>query len=92
MYESEDGEADLLLAASYLLVYLAKNHCFQDGNKRAAWIAMIRALDANGFRVAANEVDAAKLVDDVAQKILDVHDVLVWLTVPGRIVAAPGWE
>lgn len=27
-----------LAFAGYVLLYLARNHCFEDGNKRAAWL------------------------------------------------------
>ncbi|WP_438016918.1 type II toxin-antitoxin system death-on-curing family toxin [Sorangium sp. So ce315] len=91
MYVAEDGEPDLLVSVAYLLVYLAKNHCFVDGNKRVAWSALVRVLDANGFRIVAEQEDAAKLVNDVATGVVDVHGVLRWLSSPDRITAAPGW-
>ncbi|WP_437286586.1 type II toxin-antitoxin system death-on-curing family toxin [Sorangium sp. So ce406] len=91
MYVAEDGEPDLLVAVAYLLVYLAKNHCFTDGNKRVAWSALLRVLDANGIRIVAEQDDAAKLVNDVASGVVDAHGVLNWLSSPNRITAAPGW-
>jgi death-on-curing protein len=91
MYVAEDGEPDLLVAVAYLLVYLAKNHCFVDGNKRVAWSAMLRVLDANGIRIVATQKEAAKLVDDVASGAIDSRGVLNWLSSPNRITAAPGW-
>lgn len=91
MYVAEDGEPDLLVAAAYLLVYLAKNHGFVDGNKRVACSALLRVLDANGIRIVAEQDDTAKLVDDVASGVVDAHGVLSWLSSPNRITAAPGW-
>lgn len=91
MYVAEEGEPDLLVAVAYLLVYLAKNHCFVDGNKRVAWSALLRVLDANGIRIVAKQDEAAKLVNDVASGIVDVNGVLGWLASPNRIMAAPGW-
>ncbi|WP_437765182.1 type II toxin-antitoxin system death-on-curing family toxin [Sorangium sp. So ce281] len=91
MYVAEDGEPDLLVAVAYLLVYLAKNHCFVDGNKRVAWSALLRVLDANGIQIIAKQDEAAVLVNDVASGVIDAHGVLNWLSSPNRIGAAPGW-
>ncbi|WP_437601229.1 type II toxin-antitoxin system death-on-curing family toxin [Sorangium sp. So ce590] len=91
MYEAEEEEPDLLVAVAYLLVYLAKNHCFVDGNKRVAWSSAIRVLDANGIHLVAQQEEAAKLVHDVVNGLIDVHGVLDWLLSPNRITAAPGW-
>ncbi|KYG11255.1 hypothetical protein BE21_08170 [Sorangium cellulosum] len=91
MYVAEDGEPDLLVAVAYLLVYLAKNHCFVDGNKRVAWSALVRVLDANGIRIIATQKEAATLVNDVASGTVDARGVLNWLSAPNRITAAPGW-
>ena len=87
LYASTDGgeEPDLLLAAAHLLFYIAKNHCFADGNKRAAWSAMVRALDMNGIRINADPAGAADLVEGVASGARTVRDVLFWLYEPGRL-------
>jgi death-on-curing protein len=85
----DDGEPDLLLAAAHLLFYVAKNHCFADGNKRAAWSAVIRALDLNGIRVEADPGEAAELVEGVASGARTVRDILLWFYEPGRIRARP---
>ncbi|HZF55334.1 MAG TPA: type II toxin-antitoxin system death-on-curing family toxin [Polyangiaceae bacterium] len=85
----DDGEPDLLLAAAHLLFYVAKNHCFADGNKRAAWSAVIRALDLNGIRVEADPDEAAELVEGVASGARTVRDILLWFYEPGRIRARP---
>ncbi|MEZ5397757.1 MAG: type II toxin-antitoxin system death-on-curing family toxin [Bryobacterales bacterium] len=90
LYHDEEAP-DLLLAAAYLLVYLAKNHCFVDGNKRVAWMAAIRVLDLNGIRVIAEQREAAELVNAVASGTVDVRQVHAWLNSPGRIAAAANW-
>ncbi len=89
LYSTDSQDPDLLVAVSYLLVYLAKNHCFVDGNKRVAWMAFLRALDLNGLAVDADELDAAALVNDVATGAVDAIGVARWLTEPGRLIAAP---
>ncbi|MCK6590419.1 MAG: Fic family protein [Polyangiaceae bacterium] len=83
----DDAEPDLLLAAAHLLFYVAKNHCFTDGNKRAAWAAVVRAFDLNGIRIEADPDDAAELVEGVASGARTVRDILLWFYEPGRIRA-----
>lgn len=85
----DDGEPDLLLAAAHLLFYVSKHHCFADGIKRAAWSAVIRALDLNGIRVEADPGEAAELVEGVASSARTVRDILLWFYEPGRIRARP---
>jgi death-on-curing protein len=53
-YENQD---DVAVLASCLMFALARNHPFEQGNKRTAATAMIGFLGANGFRF--------DLVDDV---------------------------
>jgi death on curing protein len=49
---------DLVTKAQVLLVHLTKNHPLPDGNKRAAYLAMIEFLARNGRRFVATDVDA----------------------------------
>lgn len=85
MYASDDG-SDLLSAASYLLIYLARNHCFTDGNKRVAWMSMVRLLALNNIRVEAAEEAAARLTEAAATGKIDADGVIQWLATPGRLV------
>jgi death on curing protein len=48
----------LVTKAQVLVVHLAKNHPLPDGNKRAAYLAMIEFLARNGRRFMATDVDA----------------------------------
>lgn len=50
-----DGEEDVLTLAVRLCYAVAKNHGFNDGNKRAAFAGMIAFLELNGFTIAAND-------------------------------------
>ncbi len=88
IYLAEENGVDLLTASAHLLCYLAKNHCFTDGNKRVAWMALIRAFDANGLTIIAEEQDAAELVENVVGDRVDVGGVIRWLAQPGRIAPA----
>jgi death-on-curing protein len=50
---------DLVTKARVLVVHLTKNHPLPDGNKRAAYLAMIEFLARNGRQFLATDVDAA---------------------------------
>jgi death-on-curing protein len=49
---------ELVTKARVLVVHLAKNHPLPDGNKRAAYLAMIEFLARNGRQFVATDVDA----------------------------------
>jgi death on curing protein len=50
---------DLVTKAAVLVVRLAKNHPLPDGNKRAAYLAMLEFLARNGRRFQAKDPDTA---------------------------------
>ncbi|MDJ0797855.1 MAG: type II toxin-antitoxin system death-on-curing family toxin [Calothrix sp. MO_167.B12] len=56
LYHYEDNVTLYKLAASYGYE-LAKNHCFVDGNKRIALIAVYTFLSVNGIELTASEID-----------------------------------
>lgn len=85
MYSTDQAEPDLLCAVAYLLMYLAKNHCFVDGNKRVAWSAAVRVLDVNGVRLREDDAEAAQLVTRVATGEARVGEVVAWLAQPARL-------
>lgn len=80
LYAANDNDdPDLLSAAAYLIVYLAKGHCYIDGNKRIAWLAALRLLHINGIELRGDETEAASLIERVAQSQADVAEVIAWL-------------
>jgi death on curing protein len=85
--EAQETEPDLLVSTASLLFYLNKNHCFEDGNKRAAWLAVTHQLHMNGLRISVEQEAAAALVDRVAEGTVTREEVLEWFAAPGRIVA-----
>lgn len=89
LYEAEqqDEEPDLLSLVAHVLVYLARNHCFTDGNKRAAWSATVRILDLNGIRLRSDDPEAAPLVERVCTGNANVDEVIRWLGDPERMRA-----
>ena len=56
------------LAASYGYG-LVTNHCFVDGNKRVALIAVYTFLSINGIELTASEVDAASFFLELAASL-----------------------
>jgi death on curing protein len=65
LYHYGDDVTLYKLAASYGYG-LVKNHCFVDGNKRIALIAVYTFLSVNGIELIASEVDAASFFLDLA--------------------------
>lgn len=43
------GEQDILALATTLLFGIARNHAFEQGNKRAGFIAAVMFLEMNGY-------------------------------------------
>lgn len=76
-YTSED---DPLHLAVYMLVYIARNHCFPDGNKRVAWLVFIDVLmtDVQASLPISDE-EAVAFVEDVAQGIVRAEDAIPWV-------------
>jgi death on curing protein len=75
---------DLVTKARVLVTHLAKNHPLPDGNKRAAYLAMIEFLARNGrqfvaenpdtaidtmVRIAASKADAAEVEDWIRRQL-----------------------
>ena len=67
------------LAASYA-VGILRNHPFADGNKRAAFIALSMFLNANGFRLTADPLNAGNTFFDAAAGRLDEEGLVAWIS------------
>ncbi len=86
--ETEEGVCEGLIFAGYVLFYLAKNHCFTDGNKRVAWLSATWVLATLGVSVDASDDEAEQMVLAVVQgEIPSGAEVVRWLA--DRLVAAP---
>lgn len=68
LYHYGDDVTLYMLAASYGYG-LVKNHCFVDGNKRIALIAVYTFLSVNGIELTASEVDAVSFFLDLAASL-----------------------
>jgi death-on-curing protein len=75
------GEAGIegLTFATFLAFYLAKGHCFTDGNKRVAWLSMVDVLAALGLRIEVGHDEAAKFMDGVAGEGTKPEHVREWV-------------
>ena len=74
-YESPDLAA---LAAAYAFG-LAKNHPFIDGNKRAAFAAMMVFLRLNGIKFAPDPAEATAAIVDLAAGEVDEDGLARWI-------------
>jgi death-on-curing protein len=71
---------DLVTKARVLVVHLAKNHPLPDGNKRAAYLAMLEFLARNGRWFLASDVDATvDMMVKIAGSEVDPAEVEDWI-------------
>jgi prophage maintenance system killer protein len=71
---------DLVTKARVLVTHLVKNHPLPDGNKRAAFLAMIEFLARNGQRFVAEDVDTAiDMMVRIAASKVDAAEVEDWI-------------
>lgn len=70
----QDAYPDLFEKAAALLHSLARNHAFQDGNRRVAWTATVVFLRVNGHpMIQPLDVDKAeRLALEIARGLVDV--------------------
>ena len=81
-FGSEEFYPDIVDKAAVLCWRLARNHPLPDGNKRAAWAALVMFIDLNSGRWLPDPPD----VDDAEQAMLavaageiDEHEFAAWL-------------
>jgi len=74
-----EGVADVLALAASYGVALAKNHAFNDGNKRIAFIATLTFAAVNGWRVEADQAEAAAMMLEVAAGGVGTDGLAAWL-------------
>ena len=74
-----EGETDLYVLAATSATGIAANHPFVDGNKRAAFQAMILFLALNGRPLRAEKVEAIRVMFAVAAGEIGTDDLADWL-------------
>ncbi|MEP6832294.1 MAG: type II toxin-antitoxin system death-on-curing family toxin [Gemmatimonas sp.] len=78
--------ADLFECAASYIFGLAKNHGYQDANKRTAFATGLTFLRVNGVRVDAVSIEAIQLMLDVATDVADESVIAEWLRERSRPV------
>jgi len=73
------GETDLATLAAAYAFGIARNHPFVDGNKRAAFGAMIVFLGLNGIDLDVPPEDATAIILEVAAGEIDEDGLARWL-------------
>jgi len=74
-----EGVDDVVTLAACYGIAIARNHPFNDGNKRAALLAMFVFAELNGLRVEADEADAAAIMLAAAADELGQDELAAWL-------------
>lgn len=69
-----------LVFCGYLLFYIASNHCWTDGNKRAAWSSAMWVLFRLGLTVDVPDQEAIDYCLAIAgKKIKSGEEVVIWI-------------
>ncbi|NJJ41826.1 type II toxin-antitoxin system death-on-curing family toxin [Paenibacillus apii] len=63
----EDAYPSLFEKAAALLESLVKNHCFHNGNKRTAYLAVKSFLMVNGYHLKMERLFAVEFIVDIAK-------------------------
>lgn len=74
-----EQESDILILAAAYGYSLAKNHCFVDGNKRIAFMAMYTFLGLNGYDIDATEPEVVDFMLGVADSSISEEQLIHWL-------------
>ena len=76
-----EGETSIAVLAATYAVGVASNHPFVDGNKRAAYQALILFLALNEAPLKAQPVDAINTMLGVAAGQIDIDTLAAWVRV-----------
>lgn len=71
----EDAYPTLFEKAAALLESLVKNHCFQNGNKRTAYLVSKSFLMLNGYHLRMERKYAVEFVVDIAKGLYTVETI-----------------
>lgn len=74
-----EQESDIVILAAAYGYGLAKNHCFIDGNKRVAFMAMYTFLGLNCYEIDATEPEVVDLMLGVADSSIAEGQLINWL-------------
>lgn len=74
------GEGDLATLAAAYCFGIARNHPFVDGNKRAAFLAIVTFLGLNGIDFDVPETEAVVMIRSVAAGEVDEDGLARWIS------------
>ena len=74
-FNKQELYSDVLEKASCYMRSFARNHAFQNGNKRTALLATITFLEENGYEVIATNEKLFKLVELVVTRKLEIGSI-----------------
>ena len=78
-YHYSDPKPDIAELAAAYGFWLAKNHPFNDANKRTALIAMRLFLKLNGYDLAASPEDRYEMIIRVAASDISENELAQWV-------------
>ena len=78
VYKNPAGPTIFELAASYGFGF-ARNHCFSDGNKRAALVSIDVFLEMNGYELVATEFEAVETIRMLAAGNMNEEQLGEWI-------------
>lgn len=79
-FGDHDAYPTLLEKAAVLIEHLARNHPLPDGNKRCAFLALERFLEANGQPIPEADPDTdVQMVERIAAGEVPVAEIIAWL-------------
>jgi death-on-curing protein len=88
-FGDHDAYPTLIEKAAVLIEHLARNHPLPDGNKRCAFLALERFLDANGRPIPEADPDTdVPMVERIAAGDALAPEIIAWLE--QRTAPAPG--
>lgn len=77
----QEGFVQGLIFVGYLLFYLTKNHCYDDGNKRIAWACTAFVLLSFGLTIEATKDEVVEFCLSIARgDISDGSDSVKWIS------------
>lgn len=71
-----DAYIDVFEKGAALFESIAKNHCFQNANKRTAFVALLQFLSYNGFYFIMEQQAAEDFVVDVVTHKYDFNEIV----------------
>lgn len=80
----EDPQPDMFMLAAWLIVGIARNHPFNDANKRSSLSSGLTFLELNGISLNADNPSAVLTMIGVAEGSIDALALASWLRAQER--------